>query len=33
VKPSTALDRFDRHFRSPAQKKRFKALFKKIFPL
>ena len=33
VRPSTALHRFERHFRTPAQKKLFKRLFKKAFPL
>ena len=33
VSAESAVERFERHFRSPAMKKRFKALFKKVFPL
>ena len=33
VKASTAIDRFDRHFRSPVERRRFKTLFKQVFPL
>ncbi len=32
VRKSTAVERFERHFHTPEMKKKFKQLFKKVFP-